>query len=597
MQTVVHRFLQLRQADNANQSALVKYADDFTIEKTYSWIEYVNNSFGFAKFLLSLNNEKQNVAIHSFNCPEWFFSAMGTMMAGRIFTGIYNTNNTEQCMHVISTGLCGVLVVESCSLFLEKYRSVFDELVKSDVKVVIINNDLGKLQHADLNMLRKLPITMWSFWSDLETYNYQADAEFEKITNTVDLDKICTLIFTSGTTSNPKAVQITHLNINTALDGVLDRFDFVDYEERFVSYLPLSHIAGQAIDLYTPIFCKGQVHFARPDALKGSIKDTLLVVRPTIFFGVPRVWEKFRESLMEVSKKAYSGTSGWALGKFMSGVKNIERIYNTSEKSYYRSTLYPLSIVSSRIVNNIKEKLGLDKCKYFATGAAPISKEVLLYFSSIGICILELYGMSETCGVISVSDHIHSVRGSCGSPVKGVTVKIGGDDEILVKGDNIFSGYFGSNADTGIDRDGFLHTGDCGKLDEDGYLSIIGRNKELIITAGGENIPPVRIEDIIKEYVKDCKDAQAVLVGDKRKFLTLLVFTEEDDSKRVADKFYSACKKYNEVDAISNSQKVQDVSVIKEALTIENGMLTPTMKYKRSKIVEKYKNEIDSMYE
>ncbi|VBB18955.1 hypothetical protein YASMINEVIRUS_1487 [Yasminevirus sp. GU-2018] len=594
---IVQRFVSLR--DEKEHPALVCYDQDYKLNKSYTWAEYVNSAFGFAKFLT--NNSSGNVALHSFNCPEWFIASMGSMIANRIFTGIYNTNNTEQCMHVVNTGKCDVLVIESYSLLLEKYSSVFTDLTSRGVKVVVINNDREKVVKAEsIALLDSFPTVLWS---SLSVHAYTPDHEFERILEKVDVDAPCTLIFTSGTIKNPKAVQLSHRNIDAAVAGVLSRFKLVDYEERFVSYLPLSHIAGQAIDLYAPIFCKGSVHFARPDALKGTIKNTLLSVRPTIFFGVPRVWEKFREGLTAVSEKTYSnGWAGWALGKFMSAIKCVEREYNTSDNYYYQSGLYPLTVVSTRVVSKIKEKLGLDKCRYFATGAAPISKDVLEYFSSIGICILELYGMSETCGVISVSDHVHSVRGSCGSAVPGVTIKIGANDEILVKGDNVFSGYYNSTESNDIDADGFLHTGDCGKIDPDGFLSITGRIKELLITAGGENIPPVRIEDFVKAKIPG--EIQVLLVGDKKKFLSMLVFVPpaSDGSSAITEEVKRVVKGaidfYNRSPdgAISNSQKINNFTFVDGHPTIENGLLTPTMKYKRSKIVEVYKKEIDAMY-
>jgi long-chain-fatty-acid--CoA ligase ACSBG len=603
--TIIDRFYDLK---NNTRPALITYDKYFQIEKIYSWKMYVKNAQNFASDLTMFNNNKirKNVAIQAYNCPEWFFAAMGTMYAGFFFCGIYNTNKNDQCMHIINTGECGTLIIESYKLFSECYSTddVIGQLAASKIRIIVIDST-DAFKYPVNPLLRRMVIN----WSECkfdqlhdETYpqdyyrDYQSDYDRP---NTVMSD-LCTLIFTSGTTGNPKAVKITHKNVCTTVEGVLDKFKMKIYEERIVSYLPLSHIAAQALDLYCPVYCGAEVHFSRPDALKGTLKDILIRAEPTVFFGVPRVWEKFREGLLSVASKKYNdGISGKALGMFMGLVKGVELRYNTSDAFYKYAPLYALTPISSRVVNQIKKKLGLHKCKYFATGAAPISKEVLEYFASMGMPLQEMYGMSETCGVITVSDPVSSVKGSCGSPVKGVEIVIGKDNEILVKGDNVFKGYYNYNGPSGVDSEGYLHTGDCGKIDENGFLYITGRLKELIITAGGENIPPILIEDAVKAILK--RDTQCVLIGDRKKYLTMLLFdgvtNEDDDDQYLTEDFVqNVIKEYNNKYAISNAQKIQKFKIIREALSIDNGMLTPTMKIKRSKVVEKYATVIDEMY-
>jgi long-chain-fatty-acid--CoA ligase ACSBG len=548
MTTIIEKLLEYKDCD---KTAFVTYDNNFKPLKTITWKQYVEFARNFGIYL-NLSNRK-NVAIHSFNCPEWFISAMGSIFSGRYFCGIYNTNRDDQCIHVIEKGDCNV-----------------------------INREKVEFTEQQLEKVEKLKITYWENLNlDKPEYYKSLDLSMND-----DPDKVCTLIFTSGTTGNPKAVELTHKNVLSAVKGVLKKLEFKMFEERYVSYLPLSHIAGQAVDMYCPLFNGGEVHFARADALKGSLKDTLLAVRPTVFLGVPRVWEKFREGLNKVAEKRYNqGLTGRVLGKVMNIVKCIEKEYNTSENYYYQSALYPLTFLTSRFVNKIKEALGLDQCRYFASGAAPISKEVLEYFSSIGINIMEIYGMSETSGLITIADPIDSIHGSCGKitneygkPAENIEVKIGDNDEILVKGDNVFKRY----------------TGDCGRIDEKGLLYITGRIKELIITAGGENVPTPLIESKIKSLINT--ESHCVLIGDKRKFLTMLIFNPANE-KQLDDKAVeSSIKKYNNEFAISNSQKVQKFKIIHDELSIDNGLMTPTMKLKRSKILEKYANEIDSMY-
>jgi long-chain-fatty-acid--CoA ligase ACSBG len=608
--SLVERFNEMK---DCMLPALITYDNKFQQKKVYSWNLYVRNAHNFAHFLMSaipwqdhlaeqdnLTEQEQdqeqykNVAIHSFNCPEWFIAAMGAMCSGRYFCGIYNTNKYDQCTHIIKTGKCGVLIVESYTLLMQSYNrsDIIDTLVDLSITIIVIDPS-DRSSHS-------IPERLNGLTKDWDSYGFtrQTQNEFKSLEIGTNHDHLlATLIFTSGTTGNPKAVRITHKNIATTIEGVMERLRMDQYTERIVTYLPLSHIAGQAMDIYCPIYCGAQVHFAHPDALKGTLKNTLNVVRPTIFFGVPRVWEKFREGLMQVAAKKYTGVSGKVLGVLMGTVKTVECKYNTTN-DYSQYLLYPFAAITSRIVAKIKKQLGLDRCKYFASGAAPISKEVLEYFASLGMPILEMYGMSETCGVMTVSDPSHSVRGSCGSPIRGVDIKIGDNNEILVKGDNIFDGYHHDNANdmktnhSGVDASGYLHTGDCGKIDANGYLYITGRLKELIITAGGENIPPVLIEDNIKSVLKH--DVQCILIGDRKKYLTMIFFNP--NNVLTSEQVESAIKEYNTKLAISNAQKVQKFIIIQDSLTIENELLTPTMKLKRSKIIEKYSNDIEAMY-
>jgi long-chain-fatty-acid--CoA ligase ACSBG len=624
--------------ENSNKTAMVSYSKKQDLPRVYTWREYVVQAKNFAMYLTE--ETKGNVAIHSFNCPEWFIAAMGSICTGsihgqtipRFFCGIYNTNRDEQCMHIIKTGKCDTLVVESYAVLREYYKNVIDQLVKMEINIIVIDSTgfPTKSQTESKNNLSRSNINteLWEnlkirLWEDLKLEAPTTYKEYPINTDKNNSNDICTLIFTSGTTGNPKAVEITHQNIFTTMEGVLDKIKLSSCGDRIVSYLPLSHIAGQAIDLYTPIFVHGETHFANSNAMKGTLKDTLLMVRPTLFFGVPRVWEKFKEGLEKVSEKKYSnGIKGGLLKGFMNIVKSVEKNYNVSGSYCKQVSLYPLSAISSRIVNKIKEQLGLDKCKYFATGAAPISREVLEYFASIGICILELYGMSETCGIITVSTPIDTIQGSCGSAIKNVEVKIGKNDEILVKGSNVFNKYYGYEGSNEIDEKGYLHTGDCGRIDCKGNLYITGRIKELLITAGGENIPPVLIEDNIKSLFNKHKNEiknenksesknkndiqiQPVLIGDKKKYLSLLIFLSSDSKSNEMSEnsleldsslIKNIIEEYNLNFAISNSQKIQKYKIIGEGMSIDNGLLTPTMKIKRSEVIKRYVKIIDEIY-
>ena len=609
--SLVKRFYDLADANRtALKPALVSYNDQIEVSEIYTWKEYADLVTRFKNYLL-LNN-LSNTAIHAFNSPEWFVAAIGSIAAGSHVAGIYNTNTDKQCLHVIKTGNCDVLVIDTVDTLLNHYSQVFDALIELNTRILIIDSNFDMAKYSEkLNSnddMRKKLETM--FDKQIKIF----DSEINSTTNSrtayrvnVDLDSTVTLIFTSGTTSDPKAVKITHRNVMASIDAVLERIPLGlddSQSEVVLSYLPLSHVAGQCLDIYAQIYHKGEVHFARPDALKGSLKKSLLKARPTVFLGVPRVWEKIREGLLAAGEKKYQGYSGSVLRGIANAAKGVNYSYQktvedskTQWGSYFASYLnYPAYYVSSTLTDQVKSGLGLDRCKYFVSGAAPISRDILEYFMSLNMPIMEIYGMSETAGVITISDPFSAIDRYCGCPVQGVDVRIErSTSEILVKGDNVFSGYHNYSGDLSdmFDQDGYFHTGDCGVM-EGGKLKITGRLKELIITAGGENVPPVLIETHIKREAHT--DSQMMVIGDQQKYLTILVFNPSNEPQLSDLDVSAAVTMYNKYHKISQAQTIQKFRIIREELTVESGLLTPTMKMKRKLIADHYKDIIDELY-
>ncbi len=435
-----------------------------------------------------------------------------------------------------------------------------------------------------------------------------------------------TLIYTSGTTGNPKAVMITHDNITWTATSIAEALG-IGSDAEIVSFLPLSHIAAQLVDLHAPLATGGTVHFAQPDALKGSLVETLKEVRPTVFLGVPRVWEKIQEKMKKIGSETTGVKKTIATWAKKTG---LERGY-AEQRGEHKGAMWGLA---NRIVfSKIRQNLGLDRCKLQATSAAPISKDTLEYFLSIGIPLYEIYGMSECTGPQTISWRGNYRTGSCGKSIAGSDLAIAkpdheGNGEICFRGRHVFAGYLKDPASTGavIDRNGFLHSGDVGQVDARGFLTITGRLKELIITAGGENIPPVLIENTIKEHVPFI--SQVMVIGDRRKFLTCLVTlhtTLEDDgtptttltglSKKKAEElgiteFTVEAVSKNEAyrkaieqgiaeankKAISQAQRIQKFEICPLDFSLPGGELTPTMKLKRRIVNQKYEALIEKMY-
>jgi long-chain-fatty-acid--CoA ligase ACSBG len=388
------------------------------------------------------------------------------------------------------------------------------------------------------------------------------------------------------------------------------------------------------LDLHCPVATGSQVWFAQPDALRGSLVQTLKDVRPTVFFGVPRVWEKIYEKMQEVAKstKGLKKTIGaWAKAK--ATAKNESLQYGSSAGKPF------MFFVAKAILNKIRQQLGLDKCIACFTGAAPIEMKVLKYFASIDIPILELFGQSECTGPHTVNIPTAWKLGSCGRPLPGTESKIDPNTgEICYRGRHIFMGYMYMHDKTveTIDNEGWLHSGDVGRFDDDkhpdipgesGFMYITGRIKELIITAGGENIPPVLIEQEFKLAMPALSNC--MVVGDKRKFLTIILtlivevdldtgipskkLTGEslETAKRIGSKATTTteamtCPKFEEyftkgmevanAKSTSRAQRVSKWALVESDFSEPTGELTPTLKLKRSEACKNHSAVIESMY-
>jgi len=344
----------------------------------------------------------------------------------------------------------------------------------------------------------------------------------------------CTLIYTSGTTGNPKAVMISHDNVTWTTRANMNHDpQFTAGPLRVVSYLPLSHIAAQIVDIHSPMAALSghgllsEVHFADANAMKGTIKDTLIKAKPTVFFAVPRVWEKFAEALQAAGKKVTGlkksiSTWGKACGT---------QIHKASQVGSKTSHPYMGFLAKKLVFAKVKAAIGLECTRVCITGAAPIRLDTLNYFGSIGIHIVEVYGMSENAGPQNCGQSGYFTAGSCGRTMPGAELKIDfqagrdkeGEGEVCFRGRHVMMGYLHSPEKTAesIDADSWLHSGDVGRVDQYGMLRITGRIKELIITAGGENIAPVPVEDRLKSLLPGVSNL--MMVGDQMKYNTLLV--------------------------------------------------------------------------
>jgi long-chain-fatty-acid--CoA ligase ACSBG len=511
--------------------------------KEVSYFSYYKNIMNFSYSLNYWLGPKANVAIIGSNSPGWFYAHLGCMLNGGTSVGLYPTNTTDMCVHIINNSNAELLVVDDD----EQLKKFVDTAIPT-IKLIIYYSPVKNKTVEKFN----IPV--------ISMGNFMAQQNKTNSISKPKINDIATLIYTSD---NLKGAELTHENIMTSLRqmiGLINTKSTIKQlgEEQFVSYLPLNHIATQIMDIYIPIVTLGTVWFAGKDALKdSSLIDTIVDVRPTVFIGIPHVWEKMQEKIdEEVSKSGIKGS----LAKTFSPWK-------------------------------ILEKLGLNRCKLAFTSTAPILQSTKNYFNSIDLNLYEIYGMSETAGPISISLPGLNRIGSVGAPI--MNVKISKDNEIMVKGKNLFKGYRSiKSTDKSFTKDGWFLTGDLGKLDADGFLYITGRKKETIITAEGEIISPIQIETKLKEYLGKYFE-YIIVVGDKKKFLSVLLVPIVN--RKLPDNINEIIT--NSINEINKTVQhtIKKWDILKNKFKVGEE-ITPTLKVRRTFINDKYKKQISKMY-
>lgn len=580
------------------------------------------------------------VAILGFNAPPWHTAAVGCILAGGVVAGMYPTNSPAVCAHILVDARVRLAFVDSVAAagkLAEARRLAAAEPGASGpglTKVVVWGVAAADLDVPALAGVRDLVTTLDEFLAAGDASGVD-EAALDAMMATQKPGHCCTLVYTSGTTGPPKGVMISHDNCNwtVAVTQVTVRLGPGD---RGVSYLPLSHVAATMIDIHGCLGIGFSMHFARPDALKGSLGETLKAVRPTFFLAIPRVWEKMTEAMLSVRARGSRiqnaiSDAAQAVGRAAS---DADEVGGPGEAG--RPWGYALANVA--VYRNVRRAMGLDQCKVLVNAAAPLPRPALEYLRGFHMVLGDIYGQSECSGPATVNRPWHYKMGSSGTAAEGVEVKIinvaasaagekgvdvaagEGEGEICSRGRNTFLGYLNNENATQevLDDEGWLHSGDLGRLDTDGFLWITGRLKELIITAGGENVAPTPIEGAIVERAPELE--RAFVVGDRRKFLAVLlivkakadgtltgpakevdpaVTTAEEVAaggseawKAVLDKAVSGANKVSH----SRASRVQKWAVLNRDFSEEEGELTPTLKVKRKNVVKNFESVIEGLY-
>lgn len=595
--TIIDRLV--KRADISPERPAVWHKDG-NVWKHLTWSGYVEKVRHFAGALLGLGFEPGDaVAIMSYNSPEWLISDLGAMMARGVPAGIYQTLTQEQAFYVVNHCEAKVLVVENAEI-LHQIGLPDDRDDLEHTRRIVLVDGAEQVDHPDV-------CSFEDFLAEGAEHLDAVEARLKEI----EPEDLATLIYTSGTTGPPKGVMLSHDNLAYTSGAALEAIGNIGEDDAIVSYLPLSHIAEQMFSLHLPITAGCPVWIAESI---DKLKDALVIARPTVFLAVPRVWEKFRNAL-EARLAEASGVKG----KIVEWAREVQlesnlKIIKEGEDSlgFLEQKKYDLS--DALFVSKLKAGLGFDRLKVAVTGAAPIGRDVLDFFASVGIIVHEVYGQSEDSGPTTFNFPEVGKRrlGSAGVPFPGVEVKIAEDGEILVRGRNVFMGYYKNpeaTAETLID--GWLYSGDIGTIDDDGFLYITDRKKDLIITAGGKNVAPQNIEKMMKSIEGI---GHMVTIGDRLKFLSGLYTIDPDQGPALAAEngwptdveelaahpgFLDYLEK--EIERVNGElaryETIKKFRVIAHDFTPETGELTPTQKIKRRVITAKYKDLIESMYE
>jgi len=562
-----------------------------------TWVEFEKRVREVAAGLLTLGLEVgERVAVLGDTRAEWGTCDLGALVVGGVTVGLYQTNTAEQCHYILDHSQARVLFVDGAAQ-LEKIR--------------LVRGRLGNLSHvvvwdapADLRA-EAGELSLYALLKQGRGASAEVQGTIDARARVVDVDAAANLIYTSGTTGPPKGAMLSHRNI-TALLQTQDDFEFFD-DDITLSFLPMCHVAEKVISFY------GRLRHGMATAYARSLEfevllDDIKTVRPTVFGAVPRIFEKVyaKATLKAEASPAKRWVFKWAL--------EVGRRYSRAQRGQGRMgrRLRAQYALADRMVfSKVRELFG-GRVRVFITGAAPINVEILEFFHASGMLVLELYGMTETTGVSTANRPDDFRFGTVGKPLAGVEVKLSQEGEILVRGATVFKGYFRDEAATQeAIEDGWMHTGDVGVFDAEGYLTITDRIKNLIITSGGKNIAPQNIENLVKDdpFISTC-----VLIGDRRNYLTALVTLDEDEAPGLAERLgvsfrapeamtmdpkvvahvKAAIDRVNT--QVSRVEQIRDFRILPRDLTIEDGEITPTLKVRRQVVEAKYKDLVESMY-
>jgi long-chain acyl-CoA synthetase len=563
---------------------------DLGIWRAISWREYGERARHAGLGLVALGLRPRDVvSIIADNCPEWLYTDLGTLSVGGVTNGIYTTDSPRQVEYIVNDSGTRFFFAENE----EQLDKILEVRARCRQLVKIVVYDL-----EGLHGFRDPQVLDFAALLELGArYDREHPGAFDRMVEIAQPEDLAILVYTSGTTGPPKGAMLSHRNILFQL-GYAHFAAEPRPGDQQLSFLPLSHIAERTFTVFYPLRTGATVNFAESiDTVPENIRE----VAPAVFFAVPRIWEKF-----------YSGVAlrmrdATALGRLAYRWAIALGTHVAEHRLAGRRP--PADFL---VLDNVKRSLGLHRARGAVTGAAPIAPDLIKWYMALGLDMREVYGQTENCGLATAMPSDRIKLGSVGVARPDTEVRVARDGEILLRGPHVFMGYYKNperTAQTIVD--GWLHTGDVGELDTDGFLRITDRMKDIIITAGGKNVTPSEIENQLKfsPYITD-----AVVIGDQRKFLSCLFMLDPETVAQFAQErnvpftnFASLCRAKEVQDLICGEiervnkqlarvETIKRFHLIEQILTPEDEELTPTMKLKRALVNRKYKDVIESMY-
>jgi len=527
--------------------------------------------------------------ILGFNRPEWVIFHVATMAAGGAAAGIYTSCSAEEVAYIVNHAEAPVVLVEN--------QAQFDKIKRETDKLPLLKHVVLMQGAPKIDDPRALS------WDEfLAKGEGVADSVIDETVDAIEPAGLATLIYTSGTTGPPKGVMLSHRNLSWTA-GIARQLVDSRPDERTLSYLPLAHIAEQMFTVHGAITTGYTVYFAES---LDKVPENLKEVEPTLFFGVPRIWEKFQMGIagkmaQATGAKKVIAERALAVGHAVADARNRGEEPSLLLKAQHR-------LFDKLVYSKVKAAVGFGKIRVCVSGAAPIAKEVIEFFAGLDVVIHEVYGQSEDTGPTSFNRIGKTKFGTVGPVIPGCEVKIADDGEILVKGPNVFLGYYKEPEATAETlKDGWLCSGDLGAIDAEGFLSITGRKKEIIITSGGKNITPANIEGALKNHPLV---SEAVVIGDRRKFLTAVLTLDPDAAQKfckergitdvphlssiVREEVQKAVDQVNAT--LAKVETIKKFTILPRSFTVETGELTPSLKVKRRIVAKNFADEIEAMY-
>ncbi|MDC3349069.1 long-chain fatty acid--CoA ligase [Candidatus Pelagibacter sp.] len=561
------------QSDKQNKKSIFLQWLNPNNKKTYTWEETQKNILKLSRIIKENIKEGDRCLLVSENRPEWFISDMAIMLSGGITVPAYTTYTEEDYKYLIEDCEPSLLIVSNNEM-LKKLSNTINE--KEFIKKVITLDELN-------NVINNLHIIDKEKYLDFNIVLKNNLLEEDKLKN----DKLkrtspACIIYTSGTGGNPKGVILSHGGILNNLVGACEIMEpLFNSRPVFLTWLPLSHSYEHCVQ-FAQIAVGAKVFYAEKIE---KLLENISEAKPTIMTAVPRFYQNLYNKI-NINLKKQTGFKA----KLINATLRLGKKKLLNQKMTFSERLLNF-IVEILVRKKIKKQFG-GNLKAFVSGGGALDKEIGEFLNSVGLPTLQGYGLTETSPVVSCNP-IHKIKvETVGPPFRGNQVKIANDGEILVKGENVMLGYWNKKEETDkVIIDGWLHTGDIGEIDpEDGYLKITDRKKDIIVSAGGDNISPAKIENMI---TNEPEIDQCMVYGDKKNYLVALIVPSKDFLKE-KEKIDNVIEKINK--KLTLLEKIKRIQLIDENFSIENGLMTPTMKVKRKKVTEKYKNQLEKLY-